>query len=1034
MSATISVEDSQAFSDETNSQRIESIFNEVKNRLMQKQHRPDSTYRIQFNREFTFKQACEQIPYLKQLGISDLYASPYFRARAESMHGYDIAAHNELNPSIGTEEDYNSMVEHLHRHGMAQILDTVPNHMGIGETSNAWWMDVLENGPSSLYAPFFDIDWHPLKDELTNKVLLPVLGEMYGRVLENKELQLKFTPENGTFQLYYYDHCFPVNPRSYQYILEYRHDELLETLGAESDAALEYESILTALRNLPRRDETERERMVERAREKEIIKRRIAALCQQEPRFQQFIEQNIETFNGVKGEPRSFDRLAELLENQSYRLSYWRVAAEEINYRRFFDVNELAAIRVDQPEVFEESHRLIFRLLREGKINGVRTDHIDGLRNPRAYLQNLQRAYFLEFCRVRLDELQVEGEPRKDLEVALLQRYEDEVNANPDSTLARSLYVVVEKILGRGESLPTNWPTYGTTGYEFTNLVNALFVDGANEKSFDQIYSGFLGEKIKFADLAYQKKKQIMWVSLASEINVLTNQLNRISESDRFYRDLTLNSLRNGIREVIACFPVYRTYITRRHETPDKADQQHIETAVSRAKKRNPTLDPTVFDFIRDVLLLKYPEYLSEEEITARYNFVMKFQQTTSPIMAKGLEDTAFYIYNRLISLNEVGGEPDQFGITLANFHRQQAERQNRWPYSLLTTSTHDTKRSEDVRARINVLSEWPKEWKAALTRWSRFNRKKKITLEGSPAPGPNEEYFLYQTLLGVWPFNHDPQNREAHEELVERVKQYMCKAMKEAKVATSWVNPNQPYEEAVLNFVTAILDPNDPKNKFLPDFVSFQKKVAHYGAFNALSQTLLKLTSPGVPDIYQGNETWDFSLVDPDNRRPVDYALRQRMLSEMEQIRDAAGAASLVENKEDGRIKLYITSKALKYRQEHRSLFETGTYTPLEVQGSRQDNVCAFARNYQDQALVVVAPRLLTRLAAKAGEIGQVTGNVWADSSLVLPVALGGIKRFRNIFTGEVLEAVTQDGKNILPLDQIFTSFPVAMLEKIEE
>ncbi len=1030
---SILVSDVSEIENATNAELVETVFNEVKNLMSERQHFPTATYRTQFNRHFTFKQATEQLNYLSKLGISDLYASPYFRARADSMHGYDICDHNSLNPSIGTPEEYEQMVNELHRQGMSQMLDIVPNHMGIGETCNTWWTDVIENGPSSLYAPYFDIDWKPLKAELTNKVLLPILGDMYGRVLENKELQIRFLPENGAFELSYYEHILPVNPRSYLFVLEYRHDELIKELGETSEAGLEYESILTALRHLPKWNDSEREKVLERHREKEVIKRRLAALCSQEPRLRAFIEQNVAEFNGVAGEPHSFDRLAELLDYQAYRLSYWRVAAEEINYRRFFDVNELAAVRVDQPFVFEATHKTIFRLLREGKLNGLRVDHVDGLRNPAAYFLNLQSRYFLEMCRMRLDEMRLEGEERDRLEADLLARFDQERAANPQAPLSRPLNVVVEKILGRGESLPSDWAVYGTTGYEFTNAVNGLFVDSANQKAFDQIYASFIGEKTNFADMIYQTKKQIMWVSLASEVNVLTNLLNQLSEGNRIYRDFTLNSLRNAIREVIACFPVYRTYVTRNHEKLDKRDQFHVETAISRAKKRNPTIESSVFDFMRDVLLLNYPEDLNEDEQTLWYNFVMKFQQCTGPVIAKGLEDTAFYIYSRLISLNEVGGEPDHFGITLTNFHKQQTERQRNWPYSLLTTSTHDTKRSEDVRARINVLSEMPAEWKKAVSRWARFNRRKKALIEGQTAPGANEEYFLYQTLLGIWPFGHDVMNEAAHRELIERVKAYMNKAMKEAKVNTSWINQNVPYEEAVMKFIETILDPPDPKNRFLPDFVAFQQKIAYYGVFNSLSQVLLKLTSPGVPDIYQGNEVWDFSLVDPDNRRPVDYNLRKWWLGELDQINDASGAAELVERKEDGRIKLYVTSRALRFRQQNRELFEKGNYTPLEVQGTAQESICAFARSYNDKEALIIAPRLLMRLASKPGETGPVTGNVWAGTSLVLPNAVAGAK-YQNVYTEEIIEVKEQDGKSVIVLDEALANFPLALLVRVED
>ncbi len=1008
----------------------EEIFGQIKTVLEQRRHVPAAVYRLQFNKYFTFNQAREQIDYLYRLGITDLYASPYFRARQDSMHGYDVADHNHLNPAIGTEEEYNQMVEELHRKNMSQLLDIVPNHMGIGETTNTWWMDVLENGPASIYAPFFDIDWHPIKDELENKVLLPVLGEMYGRVLENQELQLKFYPERGAFELNYYDHIFPVNPRSYKIILEHCQTKILENLGEETEAALEYQSILTAIRNLPRLEDTEQQSRIESNREKEIIKRRLAALSESEPRFLESVESCVTIFNGTKGEPRSFDALAELLENQAYRLSYWRVAAEEINYRRFFDVNDLAAVRVDQLFVFRETHRTILKLVREGKVNGLRIDHIDGLRNPYKYLNDLQCAYFLEFCRAEMDSRELKGEEREIVEALLRERYEQECAASPQGELARALYVVIEKILGRGEPLPGEWQTFGTTGYDFTNQVNELFVDGANQKAFDQLYAAFTGNKIKFADLIYQTKRQIMLSSLASEVNVLTNLLNKISERDRYYRDLTLYSLRGAIREVIACFPVYRTYVTRQQEQPSKQDQANIEAAVKQAKKRNPAQDTTAFDFLRDVLLLKYPEYLGEEDRTARYNFVMKFQQCTGPVIAKGLEDTAFYIYNRLTSLNEVGGEPDQFGATISGFHRQQIERQRNWPNALLTTSTHDTKRSEDVRARINVLSEIPKEWKAALGRWARMNRRKKINVDGQPAPSRNEEYFLYQTLLGIWPFNHNPlANPEIHQDLINRVQAYMEKAMKEAKVNTSWVNQNAPYEEAVRNFVAAILDPKESE-KFLADLGTFQKRIAHYGAFNAVSQTLIKLTSPGVPDIYQGNDTWDFSLVDPDNRRPIDYSLRSRMLDEVSQMRSPAEMANLIEHKEDGRIKLFVTARALSYRRDNCTLYESGSYTPADVQGTHAENILAFARALNGKTAITIAPRFFTRLTGKTDENASVTGKLWAGSWLVLPNATVGDK-YHNQFTGEELEVKEYLGKPALPMEEILAAFPVALLEK---
>ena len=1012
---------------------VEQIFDGVTVRLKERQHVPTATYRLQFNRFFTFAQARALVPYLHRLGISDLYASPYLRARAGSLHGYDIVGHNELNPEVGSQAEYDALTATLREHGMAQILDTVPNHMGIGAPDNAWWMDVLENGRAALYAVYFDIDWDPINPKLTNRVLLPILGEQYGTVLERGELQVRFGADEGRFRLHYYETTLPLAPRSYQPLLELDQDALLETLGAESDAALEYQSILTALSHLPPHWETDRTLQLERNREKEVIKRRLAALCTAAPGVREHIARNVTTFNGQAGDPGSFDRLDALLEMQPYRLSFWRVATEEINYRRFFDVNELAAIRVELPAVFEETHRMILQLVREGKLHGLRIDHVDGLRDPAGYFHALQRGYFLELGRqaiAALDAGTLAGADRPALEAALLARFEAARTADPRGLLYRPLFVTVEKILGRDEALPGDWAVCGTTGYEFTNAAIGLFVDSANAKAFDEIYSSFIGEKVRFADLVYESKQRIMRLALSSEVTVLTNMLDRISERDRHYRDFTMSSIRNAIREVVACFPVYRTYITPAHTAVDKRDQAHIEAAVARAKRRNPALDPSIFDFLRDVLLLQGYEPLSAADRAARFDFVLKFQQVTGPVIAKGLEDTAFYVYNRLIALNEVGGEPGYFGISPAAFHSRQAERQRHWPFSLLTTSTHDTKRSEDGRARIAVLSELPKEWRTVVRRWARLNRKHKATVDGAPAPSPNEEYFLYQTLLGVWPFG-EANDDDEYATLIRRVQAYMRKAMNEAKVNTSWVNPNEPYQAAVAAFIAAILR-RDAANRFLSDFRAFQRKIAHYGAFNALSQALLKIAGPGVPDIYQGTELWDLSLVDPDNRRLVDYALRAHLLYEVDQVADAAGAAALVAAKDDGRIKLLVTSRALRYRRDNPKLFAQGGYTPITAEGKHADNIVAFARSQGAQQAVVVVSCLLTRLARGADPVTP-TGAVWAGSWLPVPGATAG-DQFRNIFTAEVITAQDRNGTVGLPLEAALAAFPVALLEKLDE
>jgi len=1007
------------------------LFKQTAQWVIENRRVPVSTYRLQFNQSFTFRDARKLVRYLHELGITDCYASPYLKARPDSTHGYDICDHNQLNPAIGSERDYDAFVAELRARNMGQVLDIVPNHMGIGDSSNFRWFDVLENGPSSPYANFFDIDWKPLQPgvELEDKVLLPILGEPYGQVLESQKIRLAY--EDGTFFIYYYETKLPVAPRSQIDILRLRLDDLIQQLSPENDYVLELQSIITALSHLAPRNETDLEKVAERQREKEVARRRLAALYNSSEAIRAAIDDAVRVYNGVEGDWHSFDLLDSLLDQQAYRLAYWRVAAEEINYRRFFDINDLAAIRMEQPDVFVETHRLVMRLLAEQKVTGLRIDHPDGLRDPRGYFQRLQRAYFTEvslrrFCPPSFRA----GNDEQSLREALEQQYDREVARHPNSPLARPLYIVAEKILGSDESLPESWLVDGTTGYDFANAVNGLFVDRSNRKAFDDIYSAFVGAKTDFRNLVNSSKKMIMLVSLASEINMLAYQLKRIASKNRLYRDFTLNLLTFALRETIAALPVYRTYIFD-HEAPvDKRDKAAITSAIAEAKRRNPRTSPSVFDFIGDILLLRSPDNTARDDLAERLNFVLKFQQTTGPVMAKGLEDTAFYVYNRLVSLNEVGGDPEQFGITVSAFHAQNLERHKCWPHTLLATSTHDSKRSEDVRARINVLSEIPKEWKAAIARWSKMNRRSRREVDGKEAPDRNEEYLLYQTLLGAWPLEQ-PDEGGWHE-FVERIKNYMLKAIKEAKVNTSWINPVSAYDVAVQEFVQDVLDPTK-SGRFLEDFAAFQKRVSHFGMFNSLSQTLLKLTSPGVPDVYQGNEVWDFSLVDPDNRRPVDYARRSQILKGLrrrisEGDAGLAGLASnLVKTKEDGRLKMYVTHRALTYRRDNSELFRRGGYLPLEVAGGKKEHACAFAREYNSRSVVVIVPRLICKLTG--GVMVAPHGfDVWEGTWVTIPP--GTSSRFRNIFTGEIVDTVKQGNSQVLMLGAVFSTFPVALLE----
>ncbi|MEW6068667.1 MAG: malto-oligosyltrehalose synthase [Nitrospirota bacterium] len=989
---------------------------------------PASTYRLQFNRYFKFTDARNIISYLHDLGISDIYSSPYFKTKTESIHGYDIVDHSCLNPEVGTEEEYNELIRELQKYGMGQILDIVPNHMCIESKDNAWWMDILENGPSSIYADYFDIDWDPLKKELKNKILLPILGDQYGNVLEAQEIKLSF--EEGTFFICYYENKFPITPNTYIFILRCRIDELENLLSSDNPNYIELLSIITAIDHLPPYTETDSEKITERYREKEVIKKRLWNLYSESPEIKNFIDENVRIFNGVKGKPLSFDLLDKLLDIQAYRLSYWRVATEEINYKRFFDINSLAAIKIENPVVFEDVHKLIMKLIKEGKVTGLRVDHPDGLYNPLEYFQMLQRNCFLHTRLSYTQQVKKEVSLpyiQSELESEILQQYDELLLSDPQY---KPFYIIGEKILLKGERMPEDWPIFSTTGYVFLSAVNGIFVDMKNAKLFDDIYSRFIKIKMNFHDVVYEKKKLIMKVSMSSEVNALGHFLNRISEKNRHTRDFTLNSLTNAIIEVIASFPVYRTY-TNSMTVNDK-DCQYIEVAVNRAKRNNPAISASIFDFLKDVLLLKSPEYFSDDEKKQWLDFVMRFQKITGPVMAKGLEDTAFYVYNRLISLNEVGGSPDRFGISLEAFHGMNIERLKFWPHALITTSTHDTKRSEDVRARINILSEIPDEWKRHVTYWSRLNRKRKVMVDGQFVPDRNEEYLLYQTLIGDWPLNIN--NESEYKHFKERIKSYMLKAIREAKVNTSWINPNMIYEDAILIFIDRIMD-NKSDNQFLKDFIPFQKIVSHCGMFNSLSQTLLKITSPGVPDFYQGTEIWNFSLVDPDNRRPVDYVTRFEMLETIKKRESEVPLVRLAReftiNKENGIIKLFIIYKALNYRKENIELFERGEYLPLEIMGDKADNVCAFARRMGNKRIIIAVPRFLTRLISRATDELPFGKTVWKESFIIIPFAEPDA-RYYNVFTGEIVTAQNYSNATVAPLSGIFLNFPVAILERI--
>jgi (1->4)-alpha-D-glucan 1-alpha-D-glucosylmutase len=942
---------------------------------------PTCTYRLQFNRWFTFAEASEILPYLHELGVSDVYASPYFQASPESLHGYDIADHNKLNTAIGSRADYDALVAQLQTHGMGQVLDFVPNHVGIAHDRNAWWMDVLENGLSSQYAPYFDIEWQPLKTDLRNKVLLPILGDQYGRVLERGELQVRF--EEGTFYLLYGQRRLPVAPGTYRYILEVALENLAEY--KDDNFYAELQSILTALEYLPKRTETDPKRIAERAREKEIIKRRLERRCAEAPQVQQAIEKALAQINGTPGDPRSFDKLDELLNAQSYRLAFWRVAAEEINYRRFFDVNDLAAIRVELPKVFDAIHRLVLELVSTGAVTGLRIDHPDGLYLPREYFVKLQQR-----CAKALGI----GLPRD----------------------GRAIYLVAEKILTGSETLRKEWPVHGTTGYDFANLITQLLVEPSAETAITKTFHRFIGHSVPFGHLLYAKKLLVMKLALANDVDVLGNMLDRLSEQNRWYRDFTLEALSRTVRETIACFPVYRTYVEPGHPVSEE-DRQIVERAIAAAKRRNPAMEESIFNFLRDVLLLRSPHDLDAAGRAAHAQFVLKFQQTTGPVMAKGLEDTVFYIYNRLPALNEVGGEPQQFGLSVEVFHERNLDRQRDWPATLLATSTHDTKRSEDVRARMVAISEIPELWRRSLQRWGTANHRWKRMVNDLEAPDANEEYLLYQTLLGTWLMqaNGEPEPVPSAD-YIERIQAYMAKALKEAKINTSWIQPNEEWEAAMHDFVARILDPSS-RNKFLPIFLPAAKEIVLLGAINSLTQTLLKLASPGVPDIYQGTEVWDYSLVDPDNRRPVDYDLRRQMLKSL----SSASPGELMQTWPDGRIKLFLIKHILRLRREHADLFARGEYLPLHTSGTFAECCVSFVRRLDNNWIAVIAPRLSSRIGFPP------IGEAWQDTAIQLPETFS-LKNAHDLFTCQPI----RHHKRQVALGDVFSVLPFAAVTNL--
>jgi (1->4)-alpha-D-glucan 1-alpha-D-glucosylmutase len=845
-------------------------------------------------------------------------------------------------------------------------------------------MDVLENGPDSAFSSYFDIDWHPPSRSLDNKILLPILGRPFGEALDNGEFKL--TLNSGKFAIDYFETSFPLAPRTYRTVLAHRIGRLRSLLDENSAAYQEYQGIIAALGPISDRDSTPVEAASDKRVRFESIRERLRRLTADNQEVMQFIQENLAAFNGKVGDPSSFSNLQRLLGEQYYVLAYWQNLNETINYRRFFTITDLVGMRVEDPLVFDATHNLILRLISQGAVVGLRIDHIDGLRDPAGYLKRLQ------------ERLAAEG----------------------DSSSASTAYVLVEKILERHEDLPSDWPVAGTTGYDYLNFANRVMVHAEGAKEIEKIYSGFIGQSIKFSDVLYQKKKLVMGTILAVEMRSLGRQLEELAAQERYARDLPRHQLTEALIETTACFPVYRTYI-RNLDLPAEATKL-LEEALAQARLRKPGLNPQCFDFLQDVLLLSNPPHVLPDHREARLNFVLRWQQFTGPIVAKGLEDTALYVYQPLLSLNEVGGDPTLAGICPEEFFEFIAHRQRKWPHSMNASSTHDTKRSEDLRARISVLSEMPRAWESHLKQWAAMNAKFKSTANGAPAPDRNEEYFLYQTILGVWPLEEGEVP-----EVVKRLQSYAVKATREAMVHTRWTRPNLTHEQGLTAFVAAILD--ETKNgTFLEDLRRFHRDTAFYGMLNSLSQTLLKMTAPGVPDFYQGSELWDLRLVDPDNRGAVDFAKRIELLGTLKQNaaqQDGSLAGELLSNWSDGRIKLYLIWKTLGFRREFGELFTDGEFIPAEVFGERAENVTAFFTRRGDRSALIIAPKWLAASGMERESNGQ--KKFWGNTSVALPE--DAAETWRNVLTGESVIVQKNGERAMVRVADALSQFPVALL-----
>jgi len=935
---------------------------------------PLATYRLQFNSHFRFRDAIRILDYLRDLGISHVYASPLLTSRHGSGHGYDVTDPTKIDPDLGGDEDFALFQSALEERGLGLILDIVPNHMA-ASAENRWWMDVLEYGPDSPFASYFDIDWKPPSRSLENKLLLPFLGKPFADTLQDGDLQLRYW--DGKLFLDYFEQVFPIAPNSYAEILDCVDVEAKQRAEPDAQGAQEWQGVLAAARKCAADYASRADAAAERRTRFENTRDRLRQLLASSTQFESHLESTLRTLNGVPGNPSTFSKLDGILSRQYYRLAFWQTVSDTINYRRFFSITDLVGIRVENPSVFDATHQLALQIAQKKVCDGLRIDHIDGLRDPIAYL-------------ARIRERLSDSHPKP--------------------------YLIVEKILGKEESLPEDWPVEGTTGYDYMNYANRLLVDGANSDAIQEVYSQWVGLQVNFKDVIYDKKKLVLRTLFAVEMRALGRELVELARDDRYARELLPAELWEALVEVTACLPIYRTYI-HTLEVPDAA-KEAISRALQCAETHRPTVAHTYWEFLSDVLLLGAADHVRPDQREARLAFVTHWQQFTGSIMAKGFEDTALYVYYPMASLNEVGGDPVPQCGGASEFHKFVIARNEKWPNSMNATTTHDTKRSEDTRARIAVLSEIPERWESNLEAWSRINEKHATKLDNLRVPDRNEEYLFYQTLVGTWPLQDDEWER-----LIPRVQEYLIKATREANVHTRWAKPNEAHEAGLREFVAHVLDRRENAD-FCSSFDEFQKCVAVYGMLSGLSQTVLKIGCPGVPDVYQGTELWDLRLVDPDNRGVIDYEKRQATLNDILREPGQSGE-DLLASWPNGKVKLHVFVRSLAERKNRPELFAEGRYLPLDVSGAYSDRIVAFAREFQGDWAIVLVPRCVASVAAPV--LGSVSRrNFWKDTILRLPE--GAPRVWTNVLAGKRAPGISSVAEG-LPLAEIFRGFPVALL-----